>query len=436
MFCPSITQFHTKTNCNYYALPIGQKQVLDKAAKFMRAHLAQIVEDFSPTMSRELCMQLVEETLELDEWIHSIASQSTSRLAANAMNAKKSAAAVAASVLASPTVTGSKAPLTICPVLFDAKEMFHQWLLSEHRFFYFELRGKCREVRKVFSFDFGDTSVNSRLSDPAGSGCGLMYDATSGSKSGLFAHRNGGLLRCYKGVYECMNLFFIGSERYKFLPPQAQRAFSVCVLEPLLCTALGLLLYKTRSNAVLFQISMGTYKPAPASHAASHPSEHHRVPPEELQEYYDSAHYFQTCLEASARRNLVSHSAQQFRNSLWSELQTWMPQVLISEQDLRNGFSPVDLIDKAWKLSDEFGSADHQYAYRNSSSTSAAAVSGKKSASFLRSGANLRDSSGKLHKPFSGGINEVGEIGECVDVARGLAITLCNVLKEQLANCK
>lgn len=414
----------------------------------MRAHLAQIVEDFSP-MSRELCMQLVEETLELDEWIYSIAKEPSTGTAASSRQAPHPA--VKSSAADSTDVSVKTTPLTICPVLFDAKEMFHQWLLAEHRFFYFELRGKCREVRKVFSFDFGDAGKD-RFLDPTDEENYAVYGSED-VKGAPYTHKEGqGQLRCYKGVYECMNLFFIGCERYKYLPPQAQRAFSVCVLEPLLCTALGLLLYKTRSNAVLFQISMGTYKPAVVSIKTQQSTQQNggnnsrpaakmviKPTPPELQEYYDSAHYFQSCLGASARRNLVSHTALQFRTSLWSELQSWMPQVLISEQELKNGFSPVDLIDKVWKLSEDFAT-DHQYAYRYP-----AAQLSQKSASFLRgaggSGANSRETSAK-HKTNTGGASanaaagEAGEIGECVDVARGLAITLCNVLKEQLANCK
>jgi hypothetical protein len=382
---------------------------MDKASKFMRAHLAQIVVDFSP-MSRELCMQLVEETLDLDEWMHSSAQRGIS----------------SGSNSSSATTDKQRfAPLTVCEVLYDAKDMFHQWLQLEHRFFFFELRGKCKDAKKVFSFEFGMENAESSRSD-ANTKNSAEKAATQGD--GLSMTQ----LRCYQGVYDCMCLFFAACERYQHLPSAAQRAFSVCILEPLLCTALGLLLYRTRSSAVLYQISMGTYKTGKTSSASSKKPAGMSTPgtaeaasaPKELVEFTDSACYLQTCLGNCARRSLSSHSALQFRSLLWSELQSWMPQILISEEDARKGFSTVDLVDKAWKLPAEY-TADGGYAYRNPGS-----LGSTKAPVFGRS------SGGGSGKAEGKGGPEVCEIGECVDVARGLAITLCGVLKQQLSICK
>lgn len=385
--------------------------MLDKASRFMRAHLAQIVVDFSP-MSREMCMQLVEETLELDEWIHSVAAIANTKSAS-----------------ASDTVY---TPLTVCEVLYDAKEVFHQWLHLEHRHFHFELRGRCRDARRVFAFEFGETT-------PASAAGVDLPSAASGDVLRMSR------LRCYAGVYDTMCLFFSACERYRHLPGSAQRVFSVVILEPLLCTALGLLLYRTRSSSVLYQVSMGTYKreavglvasqsgrsrtvtpttsgkgaspanptTAPATGADSGSSEL----PRELVEFIDSALYLQACLGSSARRRLQSHSAAEFKSALWSELQSWMPQILISEEDAKKGFSTVDLVDKAWKLPPEYAT-EREYGYRNPPSRNA---SGKG-----RAGGTTSAREGP----------KVGEIGECVDVARGLAITLCNVLKQQLSVCR
>lgn len=418
-------------------ISVGQKQVLEKAAKFMRAHLAQIVVDFSP-LSRELCMQLVEETFELDDWLHGIARTTI----AEARGAESTVAgSVRTTAPSSHDTRDIYAPITVCAVIYDAKEMFHQWLLLEHRHFHFELRGKFQDGKKVFQFAFGNEEIASpdanspaRSVNPAMKG--LSFQATR--------------QRCYQGVYQCMALFFTASERYQYLPPAAQRILSIVVLEPLLCTALGLLLYKTRNSSVLYQISMGTYKPVSSpgrgpKHIYSSSFRSKNTPfganetpnatPDELQEYYDSAQYFQACLEHSARRHLVSHSASQFRASLWSELQSWMPQMLISEVEVKNGFSAVDLVDKAWKLSEEY-THEHNFEYRNISNTSPT-PGGK--GSFLRGAGGLSDvGSGKGNANKGGGSKEeeVCEIGACVDVARGLALTLCDVLQKQLAICR
>lgn len=396
--------------------------MLEKAAKFMRAHLAQIVVDFSP-LSRELCMQLVEETLELDDWLHGIARKTITEARASSLTAQSS-----------KDSGDIYAPITVCAVIFDAKEMFHQWLLLEHRHFHFELRGKFQDGKKVFQFAFGNEEMDSRDANSAARSVnpamkGLSFQVTR--------------QRCYQGVYQCMALFFTACERYQYLPPTAQRILSIVVLEPLLCTALGLLLYKTRNSSVLYQISMGTYKPvsSPArgqkstssatSGSKNTPFGANDIPhatPEELQEYYDSAQYFQACLEHSSRRHLVSHSATQFRASLWSELQTWMPQMLISELEAKNGFSAVDLVDKAWKLSEEF-THEHNFGYRNA--TNHTAVPGAKGKSKGHHANNTN-----LNKGSAGKDEEVYEIGACVDVARGLALTLCDVLQKQLAICR
>jgi hypothetical protein len=379
--------------------------VLDKACRFMRAHLAQIVVDFSP-LSRELCMQLVEETLELDEWIHSVAAIHTD-------SDKSGADSMRIDLNATNSAVPRFTPLTVCEVLFDAKEVFHQWLHLEHRFFHFEVRSKCRDAKRVFGFEFGDTGFSGGASAKEGVATTTVGEPLRMTK-----------VRCYSGVYDCMCLFFSACERYKHLPASAQRVFSVCILEPLLCTALGLLLYRTRNSSTLYQISMGTYRTEGSSKSLSRtaPSTPTTVleVPRELVEFIDSAFYLQSCLAASAQRTLCSRSAAEFKSSLWSELQSWMPQILISEEDARKGFSTVDLVDKAWKLPVEYG-LEQDYGYRNPPSANA---SGK-------------GRSAKL--PTAGGSQKttaVSEIGECVDVARGLAITLCNVLKQQLSVCK
>ena len=408
--------------------------MLDKACKFMRAHLAQIVVDFAP-LSRELCLQLAEETLELDDWMGKIAQFQTAKATNNSGSNKVS------SSLDFSTVSKKFAPIKISEVLYDAKAVFHQWLLLEHRFFHFELRGKCKSAKKVFSFEFGDDIRNNSTSS----------NSSLVGKGAVEAPPSMSRLRCYQGVYDCMCLFFTACERYQHLPSAAQRIFSVCILEPLLCTALGLLLYRTRSSSVLFQISMGTYQPqrttssSPAgtpsntSSSTANMKSQASTPvstlvqlPQELVEFTDSACYFQSSLGASALRSLASHSAAQFKSQLWTELQSWMPQILISEEDARKGFSVVDLVDKAWKLPAEINSED-SYSYRSNVMQLGLTKPSSGLPRHHSGSSSSRGSTGKVGPTnTAAAAGEVCEIGECVDVARGLAITLCNVLRQQL----
>jgi hypothetical protein len=496
----------------------GRRQVLDKASRFMRAHLALVVAEHKP-MGASLCMQLVEETLELDEWIHSIAFPAAAAARDEATGAGTGGRAPTTGGGNSTTssghnsyATGSSAvvpikytPLTVCSVLYDAKEVFHTWLLNERDFFRSELLRKFSEVKNTYCFDFGID----RFMDEQGGGGGIK-DTRAQEGSGIdgFAMSK---KRCYRGVYQCVSYFSAACERYRHVPPAAQYLFSLCVLEPLLVTALAFLLYRIRSSDVLYKVSLGTYKKrgggersSSATHSrsasagglesgstdASKMAEALLEVPE-LMEFMDSVQYFQLCLSndsstatatataasstvnvpghasasaaassssspaanaienqstsASYRRQLLAQRGELFRSAKWTLLQDWIPKVLITDHELRSGFTLTKLVEKAWELPADV--AQHrkgdgeEYIYRRSGNmplSGTATGSAKKSTG---GGSSTTGSSKRWQILSSSSRNStaaeatIGELGECIDMTRALAITLAKVLRTQFQAC-
>lgn len=121
--------------------------VSDKAVRFVRAHLAQAIVDNSP-LSREKCMQLVEHSLYLDEYL-------------------------AKTYLP---------PQSVCAVLHDARTVHIQWVEADHHFFVSYLSHICSDNILVYSFrkSYGDSI------------------------------KKGSQYRCYNVVYDCLYIFMIG----------------------------------------------------------------------------------------------------------------------------------------------------------------------------------------------------------------------------------
>ena len=195
----------------------------------------------------------------------------------------------------------------------------------------------------------------------------------------------------------------------------------------------GLLLYRIRSCPVLYKISLGTYKRSEDGPRARDGTTGTKDP-SELQEFLDSAQYLQLCLSTSPNRSMLAHSANQFRALQWTPIQNWMPKVLIMEHELKHGFATTNLVDLAWKLPENFA-VEKAFSYRNIPAKSPAHVHHSSASSFLLRGASSSTSggTGTGSNAAHSSIQEVCEIGECADVARGLAITLGNVLRKQIS---
>lgn len=255
---------------------------------------------------------------------------------------------------------------TLCGVIYDSKYTFHHWLHLEHS-----------SVYKHFY---------SLLSDPvAASSCyEMMFQSSSGGQS----------LRCYRCLYEALKLFMLARERYFSFPFAVQMILSEVILEPLLCFGLGLLLFKVRSDRSLFEISIGNKK-----------GNADDVSKTTLRKFKDSVLYYQSALGKEQQKFVVA-SGKRCRNK-WNIIQNWMPKIFISQQQQTLGFSIVDMLKIAMKLSDKFKAKE--LSYRANSILSVASTQ-------------------KGDVP-----NEDDQsVDSCVVMARGLAITLVEVLEDQL----
>lgn len=136
---------------------IAKEYVVGKAIRFMRAHLADIISTLRP-ISDDNCLIIVEETLSVDHYFSSILTQLSQQL---------------------PTVYVSH-------VINDAKEFYFKWLYVECSRFTALMTSFLQNANDIYSFEFG--SQNSEK-----------------------CHR------CYKGVYNCMKLFILATQRYQVI---------------------------------------------------------------------------------------------------------------------------------------------------------------------------------------------------------------------------
>jgi hypothetical protein len=85
----------------------------------------------------------------------------------------------------------------------------------------------------------------------------------------------------------------------------------------------------------------------------------------------------------------------------WSVIQNWIPKILISEEQQRQGFDLTNLLRTSMKVPEKYRNNNCEYRHEWLSIQ-----------------------------------NDVDSLDDCVIMTRGLAITLVNVLEKQLSNLK
>jgi hypothetical protein len=201
----------------------------------MRAHIAVIISDFLELDTDEMdikinkkknyLIQIIEETLELDDILRKIHPPES----------------------------------TISSVLFDCKQVFCVCIEIDRNFFYTSLQkhltnnnnnnGNNNNVDYLYVFDFEKKlNINSDIFENNNNNNDHYHQQFINKKN-----------RCYTCIYSSLILFIKACERYCYLPNDAQNCFSDFILEPILANCLALFLYRIRSNAVLYSISVGDY---------------------------------------------------------------------------------------------------------------------------------------------------------------------------------
>ena len=237
---------------------VGLIHIVDKTIRFMRAHLAQSIVDFSP-MTRIVCAQVVERSLDLD------------------------------STLATYTI--ALPPLSISAVLYDARAVHQLWVESDREFFTQFMIKVCSENADIiygFRAAFHEQSSGSSTNDVL-----ISASSSSSSSSSSSTKRQS---RCYRGIYDCLYVFSLALKRYENLPSASHDIFSGAILEPLLAIAVALFLYRIRANLALYCIANGLL---PYSEPLSrHPQTKELHAPQTLVDFFDSVQYFQLSLGA------------------------------------------------------------------------------------------------------------------------------------------
>lgn len=395
---------------------VAKSQVLEKALKFLNAHVASIFVLVSP-WEDIFGMQLVDEILEFDVWLSSY-----------------------------------HPPSYLCHILYESKVFFHHWMLLEQSLIYRHFDPATTAANIVSNVGSSDgTNSNNNSNSRQASDTSLSplepdvafslkfstplnpasTSATSSSSSMLTKLSSTGnrfvttekteTLQCYSALYDSLQFFLLARQRYAYFPPAAQYLLAEVILEPLLCLSLGLCLYKIRCDPLLFPISMGQssalLKDTRSSSTISFPM------PDALVLYKDSVAYFQTALttsdtEGSADRTDVTRHiatiAQESRcKKRWTIVQEWMPKLLLTSDLRRQGYALSNMAKTAMKVSDKY--RNHQnFAYRN------------QWIEHLQQQPPSQPPQALSQAGFSS-----NELEACVVMTRGLAITMVDVIEEQ-----
>ena len=256
----------------------GAGHVVDKAVRFLRAHVAKIVLAHCGSSGGSAgaagsgsksdgdgdggaLLRVLESSLELDRFL----SEQCPREGA----------------------------LTVTAVFCDAPAVFRLWLEAD----WAKLRALAEAV--CFEADCVYRPAFSSAVDPP-----LSPLLLEGPRPRLF---------CYRGVYELLSLFVLASRRYELLPAAAQADLCGAVLEPLLLAAVGLVLLRVPSCQVLHAI----YTCADLGPGGDGSM------PAELSQLVAAAAYLDAALAASSVR-AMSTCPERFAVRL-AELNAWLP---------------------------------------------------------------------------------------------------------------
>jgi hypothetical protein len=329
------------------------QHVRDKAVRFMRAHLAQAIVSFSP-ISKDVCVQLAERSLELDASLVSIC----------------------------PTAP----PLPIVAVIYDARAVHSLWVQADQEYFKQFVLKSCAELAHIYVFRVPFCAAST-------------IESAGATDKDMITSRSSVTGRCYNAVYDCLYAFSLACKRYENLPAASQDSFSAAVLEPLLITAVGLFLYRIRSQLALFCIS-NTILPYSEPLKKNLQTGKYETP-QCLVDFSQSVEYFQLSLgymTDSCRERKASRARYE---EYWRSLRRWFPEGTITAGDIERGFVPAKMVDQIMDVA-----------------SSSVTVESSKQSSGSGSG------SGDVSKDFA-------TLGAVADLARAQVITMTNVLETQ-----
>ena len=198
--------------------------VVDKAIRFMRAHVANVVmivlsSSSTPTTTNsnsnsnsisssnnnilllnQCVIALVNEIFSLDHYFNSQLIAVNDRDSPDNNNDSSSH-----NTNKSATVPTNTNTLWISPIIYDAKAFYYKWLLYEYTNYTAMMKSFVVDVdpRDLFICKFGVSTTASITA------AGRVVSDVS-SESNQFSYRC-----CYKSVYQCMKMFILATQRYQ-----------------------------------------------------------------------------------------------------------------------------------------------------------------------------------------------------------------------------
>jgi hypothetical protein len=244
-----------KVVCDADYRSAGTSHIVDKVVRAMRAHIAVVLVNCGQGSAKDdfdaTVLVLIESALELDRQLQ----------------------------LAAPN---KGRELYLSNIFVEAPSSLQAWLRSDYEYFRQAMLG-CAGDAYAFKFH---------------------------------VHGAGFPSRCYFGVHRCLSLLTTALCRYQYLAPRsAKDKFSHYILEPLLLSGMGVLLFKLRHDPVLQSILEERSCDDLQIEARS-------GLPKALGELLDSSAYF-----VEAMRNAVtphSHSSSDRIPHKWKMLQPWV----------------------------------------------------------------------------------------------------------------
>ena len=274
-FCTNLTTFDSDLVLTFPGVNFRQAgiaQIIEKTCRFMRSHVAECLVILNPlplhsseycSSSSQICMSLIEHSLLLDHDIHKFQhgiGEIHNPVHANNTESEQENRS-GDLYMTHRSLTRSPLALPVSAVFCSNPIVRNLWLHFDHVSFRGALadclnprrqaeRGGRLEEKYAASLELGGGRGGGG-GDYAGrnshDGEEDLFEFYFGTPSSQQREGAG----CFACVYDCLILFHKAYQRYAYLPSEAQDLFSAYVLEPLLLSALGLIMFRTNTCSAL-----------------------------------------------------------------------------------------------------------------------------------------------------------------------------------------
>lgn len=217
----------------------ARSYIVDKACKFMRAHVAHVIdsdillrngkEGQTVEYDDEITLQLIENCLSLDDFLNnSVLNQPSST--------------IVSTCVAGTCTKPLQLEQSISMILYDQHSLYCYWLAADMSYF---VNAVAFELVGLHQYQASLKAIGCDLSESD-----YVYSVETYTLPSI-GHDNKCTeieYACYQSIHKCCYLFQLACLRYIHQSKQSQIILSKCVLEPLLCSLLTIVLYRMRTH--------------------------------------------------------------------------------------------------------------------------------------------------------------------------------------------